>query len=126
MTEQEERYHFIEWLKGFIEKDGINQPSFGLAVELRLIWGEKEFGNKSFKRRADDLANEVQQECFDIPAWIYILRHRIKAMEPDSAKREHWLRTLDSVCKDAFNAWIKMGRLHDQLVDLEDAAAERK
>ena len=120
MTEQEDRFRFIEWLKDLRDTDGMVESAFGLAVELRLIWGEKEFGNKSFKKRADDLANEVAQECFDIPAWTHILRQRLKSIEPNSVRREHALGVLDQVCKDAFAAWTKLERIHNTLVEMEE------
>lgn len=120
MTEAEDRYHFIEWLKDLRDIDGLEQSAFGLAVELRLIWGQKEYGDKSFAKPLGDLAYEVMQETYDIPAWIYILRQRLVELEPDTAKREQMLRKLDSVCRLAHQAWAILGELHPSLVDIDE------
>ena len=39
----------------------------------RLAEGAKTYGDASYERTADDLLDEIQQECIDLAGWGYVL-----------------------------------------------------
>lgn len=52
--------------------DYIDREDFLRQLSARLEKGEREYGNKSFERSFDDLADELLQEYLDIAGWAYI------------------------------------------------------
>ena len=64
-----------------------SNPFFEL-VAARLEAGRKEYGDRSFERKGEELIDEIIEELADVCGWSYILFDRLQKLREKIAKLE--------------------------------------
>jgi hypothetical protein len=67
-----------EFSKSAISKDF---PRFMKMVKKRLMAGAEAYGDMSFGRNPEALADEISEEIMDIIGWGFILLHRMERVK---------------------------------------------
>ena len=102
---------FIEALRQRVNPaNGTSQlfKDFVRYVDQRLEMGQLEYGDDSFSKPAPFLAQEIEQEHWDIPAWTFILS-KSDALSADQ------LKELLDLCAEQFSLWVRFRRVAQSL-----------
>ena len=51
------------------------------AQKKRFGIGAVEYGDRSYSLDTDQLIKEIEEEIFDIPVWLYFLKHRVDRLK---------------------------------------------
>ena len=59
------------------------------AQKERFDIGAVEYGDRSYSLDTNQLIKEIEEEIFDIPVWLYFLKHRVDRLKGAIQKLEN-------------------------------------